>query len=296
VANETTTTSLTELIPAELIEEIVGQENRATPIYDFVSWRKDMTAPGAGATWAVPAWDPSEVPAGTKAETASFTNVEATLTELVFTPGVVGLSRELTDPAAQDSKQDAAEMFLLNLRAMKQRMTSDLLANITSASNTSNFSATNFDLGDWGVATAAFDAQFPYSGFSRIAILSTNQMRDLKIDIRTSGATLEATGRGLGLLETFEGQAFAWEGYTIIPSALVPEFDASNDSGMLGIVGMDANRTWSTLARAIWWDLKNAIDRSEVAQMSKLITSARYATGLTKQANLREVVSKKAAA
>jgi hypothetical protein len=296
MANETTTTSLTELIPAEKIEEIVGQENRATPIYDFISWRKDMSQPGAGATWAVPAWDASEVPAGTKAETAEFTNVEATLSDIVITPGVVGLSRELTDPAAQDAKQNAEEMFLLNLRAMKQRLTTDLLALATSATNTSNFSGTNFDLDDWGACTAAFDAQFPYAGFSRVLLGHTNLIRDFKIAVRNSGASLEATGRGLGLLEMFEGQVYMFEGYTIVSSALLPQFDASNDSSMLVVVGNDANRTWSTLARGMWWDLKNEIERDAKKQTNNLITSARYGVGITKQANLREVVAKKAAA
>lgn len=297
MANETTTTSLTELIPAELIEEIIGQENRATPIFDLVSWRKDMSAPGAGATWAVPYWEPSEVPSGTKTETGSFTNVEATTADSVITPGVVGLARALTDVAAQDAKQaDAMEMFMLNLRAMKQRLTTDVLALSTSATNTSDFSGTNFDLADFGVATTAFDAQFPYSGFARVLIGHTNLVRDLKISLRSSGASLEATGRGLGVLEMFEGDMYKLEGYTIIPSALLPQYDASNDSSMLVVVGNDADRTWSTLARGMWWDLKNEIQREGLEQISYLITSARYGVGITKQANLREIASKKVAA
>jgi hypothetical protein len=296
VANETTTTSLTELIPTERIEEIIGQENRATPIYDFISWRKDMSQPGAGATWTVPAWDASEVPSGTKAETDEFTNVEATTADVTCTPGVVGLSRELTDPAAQDARMNAEEMFMLNLRGMKQRMTTDLLALATSATNTSNFSGTNFDMDDFGVATAAFDAQFPYSGFTRLFIMSANQMRDFKISARNAGASIEATGRALGLLGLYEGQVYSFENYAIVSSALVPNFDVSNDSGMLVIVGNDANRTWSTLARGVWWDLKNEIERHAKKQTNDLVTSARYGVVITKQANLREVVSKKAAA
>lgn len=292
MANETTTTSLTELISAEEIERIIGEENRAASIHELVSWRKEVI-PGHAA-WAVPRWDKSDIPAGTKAETSEFTNVEATLSEATISPGVVGLSRELTDPAAQDARQNAAEMFALNLRGMRERLTSDVLGLITSATNTSSFSGTNLDLDKWGTATAAFEGQNPYP-FTRVAILSVNQLRDLKKAIRNSGGTIEATGRGLGVLGAIQGQIFEFEGWVIVSSGLVPEFDATNDSGALVVVGPGEARVWSTFARAFWWDLRNEVERDGKKQTNSLITSARYGVGITNQSNLREIVSKKAA-
>lgn len=295
MAAETTTTSLTELIPPERIEELIGMENRAAAPHDLIAWLKDMSDQPANQL-AIPRYDKTDVPSGTKAEAAEFSNVEQTASEATISWGDVGLARELTDVAGQLARQQAEDMFMLNLRAMRERVSSDILGLITSASNTSDFSTTNLDLDKWGTATAAFSAQLPYAGFMRVAVLSTNQLRDLKKAVRNAGGTIEATGRGLGLLETQgDGSIYSFEGYTIIESALVPNFDVSNDSGALIIVGRDSMRTWSTFVWAVWKGITNEIERHAKKLTNDLVTSARYGVGITNQANLREIVSKKAA-
>lgn len=295
MANETTTTSLTELIPAERIEEIIGMENRAAAPHDLIAWRKDMSDQPA-TLWSVPRFDKTDVPAGTKAEASEFSNVEQTASEATITWGDVGLSRELTDAAGQLARMNAEATFMLNLRAMRERVSSDILGLTTSATNTSDFSGAALDLTKWGTATAAFNAQLPYAGFARVAVLHPAQVADLKAEIRTNGGTIEATGRGLGLLEgQGDGSIYMFEGWTIIESALVPQFDASNWSGALIVVGKDALHTWSTFGWGVWKGITNEIERHAKKLTSDLVTSARYGVGITNQSNLRELVSKKAA-
>jgi hypothetical protein len=295
MANETTLTSLAELVAPERLAQIILEEHRPTSVFDLLSWRIDVSANPA-TTIVIPRWDKSDVPAGTKAETDEFTNVEATTSESTITAGVVGLSRELTDPAAQDAGVRAEQLIRMNLRGMAERLTSDLLALHTSATNASDFNGSNLDLDKWGTATAAFHAQYPHmAGMARVAVLSTNAVRDLKKAIRNAGGAIESTGRGLGLLSNVEGGIFMFEGYTVIESGLVPQFDATNDSNALMVVGTDSDRVGSALARGIWWDVKHELDRHPKKQTTDIVTSARYGVAISDQSNLRELITKKAA-
>ena len=149
MANETTTTSLNDLIHSEAIEQIVLGANRPAAIYRAITWMRDASKAVSGV-YKFPKWDKTDIPAGVKTEgTGTFTTVEQTTSGSNATAGVVGMGRVITEEAMQDSGKGLADMIVLAEEAGAERITKDLVGLFTSATNTYNFGNNEFTLTGW---------------------------------------------------------------------------------------------------------------------------------------------------
>ncbi|WP_434424604.1 hypothetical protein [Nannocystis pusilla] len=287
MANETTTTSLNDLIHTEAIDQIILGANRPASIHQLVGWIRDASRDASG-THKFPKWAKTDVPAGTKTEAAAFTFVEQTTDSASATAGMVGLGRELTYEAAQDSLRSLADLIILNLEAGAERMTKDLVGLFTSATNTTNLGNVAFSLTGWGTAKAAFKAQNPRG--SRFAYIGSNaSLRGLEADIRTTGAAILSNPLYVdGQLVNNPGQGFRgfFEGFEIYETSLCPDNDADTISTAFAVVGDQG-----ALGLAVWIPWLHKVRENPEYAGDELFTMARYGVAITNQDNLREVIS-----
>lgn len=287
MAGETTTTSLNDLIHSEQIEQLILNENRPASIHQLVAWIRDASRGGA-SVYQFPIWDKVDMTSGTKTEGASFTVTEQTTSSTTCTAGVVGIGIELTYEAAQDSLKGLADMILANMRRAEERVTKDLVALFTSATNTTNVGNAAFTLTQWGIAKSAFKAQNPVG--SRLAYIGSNaSIRDLEADLRTVGSAILSNPLYIdGSVINNPGQGFKgyYEGMEIYETGLCPDNDADTISTAFAVVG-----EMGALGLAVWWPWKHEVHANPGAAGDELFTSSRYAVCITNQANLREVIS-----
>ncbi|MCY1055432.1 hypothetical protein [Nannocystis sp. SCPEA4] len=287
MANETTTTSLNDLIHSEAIDQIILGANRPASIHQLVAWIRNATGDTSGIH-KFPRWDKTDVPAGVKNEAAAFTFVEQTTNSASATAGMVGLGRELTYEAAQDSMRTLADLIVLNLEAGAERMTADLVGLFTSATNTSNLGNVAFSLTGWGTAKAAFKAQNPRG--QRLAYIGSNaSLRGLESDLRTTGAALLSNPLYIdGQLINNPGQGYrgTFEGFEIYETGLCPDNDADTISTAFCVVGDQG-----ALGLAVWIPWMHKVRENPEYAGDELFSMSRYAVAITNQSNLREVIS-----
>lgn len=288
MANETTTTSLNDLIHSEAIEQIVLGANRPAAIYRAIAWMRDASKAMSGV-YKFPKWDKTDIAAGVKTEgTGSFTTVEQTTSGSNATAGVVGMGRVITEEAMQDSGKGLADMMVLAEEAGAERITKDLVGLFTSATNTYNFGNNEFNLTGWGTGKAQFKALNPRG--SRLAFVgSVAAMRGLEADLRTTGAQILANPLYMnGEIFMQPGQGFKgfFEGYEIYETALCPDNDADTISSAFCVVGDQG-----ALGLAVWFPFKHVPKEAPENANMELYTYARYAVAITNQSNLLEVIT-----
>jgi len=287
MAGETTTTSLNDLIHSEQIEQQILNPNRPASVHQLICWIRPAGGGGSGI-YQFPRWDKVDLTSGTKTEGGDFTITEQTTSSATATAGVVGIGRELTYEAAQDSMKSLGDIIMLNEDAGAERLTKDACALFTSATNTHNVGNAAFTLTQWGLAKAKYKALNPRG--SRHAYVGSNaSIKDLEADLRTSGSAILSNPLYInGDVIKNPGQGFIgmYEGFEIYETSSCPDNDADTIStaflvaGELGAIGL-----------AVWWRWMHEVRPNPGAAGNELFTSARYGLCITNQANLLEVIS-----
>lgn len=287
MANETTTTSLNDLIHSEAIEQIVLNPNRPASVHQLIGWLRDASMSQAGV-YKFPRWDKVDMSAGTKTEGDAFTVTEQTTSSASATAGVVGIGVELTYEAAQDSLKSLADIIILNEDRGAERLTKDLVGLFTSATNTTNLGNVAFSLTGWGSAKSAFKAQNPRG--SRLAYVGSNaSIRGLEADLRTAGAAILSNPlyvNGSVINNPGQGYIGMYEGFEIYETSACPDNDADTISTAFIVAGDQG-----ALGLAVWWPWKHEVFPNPGSAGNELYTSSRYGVCITNQANLREVIS-----
>lgn len=313
LTNATRGNELTELIPADIISDIVLPADRSPDIGMGMAWAVQASRIGRGSTFnfgKFNAVDPTHTEASpkTEAEETGFgTLVKHETTETTATAVVVGLTSFLSEEGKQDAAQSHADMLSRMVEGMRKRVSLDILLNTPNASNSSDFSAEELNKSNWGTAHAAFFAQdIRLPGmWQAVAALDTGQMRDLRKAFRSDGASIEATGRALDLFGVTQGTQGMLEGVVLVSGNDVAENDGSNHSGAIMAVGNGSNGAHMNIGSALgfvnWWDESE----EDVVGMFKLFAmrdapnptgwyytvSARYGTTITNQTAIREIIS-----
>lgn len=133
-----TATEITELVPTESINSFVAGYEYAPLVGMSLAW----TIAGQGSVPKdFPRWQQldagSGVPAGTKTETNTFTDVTLDTTRDRITPGFVGFRLPVSDEADRSSDVAIEASRLVQcLNALNDRMDSDIHASAASATNT----------------------------------------------------------------------------------------------------------------------------------------------------------------
>lgn len=136
-----------ELIPTELIGTFVASFEYTAPAGLLVAW----ASPGKGSiVKRFPRWNQldkgSGVPAGTKTETDTFTDVDLDTTESSIVPGLVGFRLPISDEfvaQVQDGIAVPAAALIECINAENDRIDSDVLGSITSSTNTTGAATDN---------------------------------------------------------------------------------------------------------------------------------------------------------
>lgn len=286
MANETTTTSLNDLIHSEQIEQLVLNPNRPAAIHQLVCWIRDASKGGSGI-YQFPSWDKKDANAGVKSEGADITIAEQTTSATTATAGVVSIGRELTYEAEMDAMKSLGDLVMLNEGAGAERITSDVCALFTSATNTHTVGNAAFTLTQWGIAKAKFKA---LNNSGRFAYIGSNaSIKNLEADLRTAGSAILSNPlymNGDIIKNPGQGYLGIYEGVEIYETSSCPDNDADTISTAFVVAG-----ELGALGLAVWWPWKHEVRPNPGAAGNELFSTARYGVCITRQDKILEVIS-----
>lgn len=289
--NGLNTTSMNDLVHTEGIAPVILQANEHRRVFQLIGWVLDASETGANVL-RIPGYDSIDVPSGTKTETdEQGTYTDFTTSKAEVTAGVVIVRSLLSDELEQDGKIDPNAGLARQMVAMSKRMDKDLLALHTSATNTSDSTGVTLTLDLWDAAKTAYMAQLPVVGPTGFHawVAAPSQVGHLQTAIRTAGGGSLSAGAGLGV---FNGQPMVeyqgrYNGIEIFQGN-VPQNDASNWSSAFLCAGPEG-----ALAMGVWWAARGTAVRVEERTGAQLVTTSRFGVTISRQANIREFISKK---
>lgn len=291
--NGLNTASMNDLVHTEGIAPVILQPNEHRRVFELIGWIIDASESGAGVL-RIPGYDSIDVPSGTKTESdEQATYTDFTTSKADVTAGVVIVRSLLSDELEQDGKIDPNAGLARQMVAMAKRMDKDLLGLNTSATNTSDSTGVVLTLDLWEAAKTAYMAQLPVVGAGGFHawVAAPAQVGHLQTSIRSNGGGSLSAGAGLAV---FDGQPMVeyqgrYNGIEIFQGN-VPQNDASNWSSAFMCAGNEG-----ALTMGVWWAARPTAVRVEERTGAALVTSARYGVTISRQANLREFISKKVA-
>lgn len=188
-----------EIVPTEEINGFIAGYEYPIPVSMAIAW----VAPGTGSTpHRFPRWGQITVPAGAKTETDTFSDANIETTEGTGTPGMVGFRMAISDElVAAATSGVPASVLVEGIRALTNRMDSDLCGVSTSATNATGAISDAFTLAKFRSALAAYKAlRVPDSPFGHALVLDHGPAAALLESLHSSAATmLLSQGDSLGL-------------------------------------------------------------------------------------------------
>jgi hypothetical protein len=288
----TTTTSIVEIVESEYISRAILDANREPTVAEMMAWGVDASMVNS-ATYTFPKITAAAVPtseASGKTQTDEFAATEQLLTEVQVSAATVGIRKALALEAMDDAIVD---LVALNVREnaleMRDQIDEDWLSNITSATNTANFTGLDLTIARFGSALATFRAQNPV-GASLGFVGSETQIDDLKADIRaTSGAIFggEFGNQAAQLLDArARGFLGVYEGVSMFTAHGNVPATSGDDNGALMTIG-----DRGAIALVVWRPITTEFQPELLRLQLDIVTHARYGSGITDNGNLLEVVS-----
>lgn len=248
----TTSTSFTEAIPAERIEQKLQEAQLPVDVGLAVAWADTVPA-GSGPTVRLLREDglTGAPQAGTKTEDAEFNLIEHTLSEATCTAGTVGYSARPTYEMLNDATIDALGSIIRNgLRHLANRADVDLLALLTSFTPIANFAGLALTDARVLTALATFHAANPNITGMIAMVINHIQHRDWTQDLSQLGAGYlggdAESARVAALIGPTQGFKGSKHGMACFMSTNVPVAggDASGAIFPMGDMGPIAFRSW----------------------------------------------------
>ena len=277
-------TSQNDLIEGVDISAIILGMNVQASVYQDIAWiNPAMTK----EKWRIVRDDVITVNA-TLAETDEATPTSFTTSSVEITPAVYPVRGFVSLELEQDSAVDALSKAIANhAEVIKTAIDVNVLANISSATNTSDYNGTALDKDKFLAARLAFDKQKPNAG-PQAFVGGYKQIADI-----------------IGAFADAGGSVYAVPG--LVSNAVASKGDSSvyfkgNVAGMdlyAGAVpasgGADVSGAFLVVGKALAIGFKVLIDYKIDPAPGRvgvdLMTFSRYGTGIASQANLREVIS-----
>lgn len=290
----TVSADFNDVVPQADQTAIILGANLATPVSLQLAWGAGVPQ-GNGPNVRVGTIDPLVVPAGTKAEAAQFPLVGQTTSSTAMTAGYVGLSDTLSKELDYDAMIDVLRVMSANVMGhIVNRVDADGLSQLESATSNTDVSAVgDGSLSDTVVLTsiAQYLLQFPNrSGGGWGLVLHPAQLNDVNLSLAASGgnqisgpAESERVVNQMSIREGYLGKRHGVDWYV---AANVPVTGGNATGGLLttGELGALTYRVWETVniesdytPRSKTWELTWAI---------------RYAWMISKQSNIRGIVSR----
>lgn len=287
----TTTTSYTEAVLAEMIEQRVAGIRLAVPVGLSVADVQPVP-PGSGQTIRLLRSDSISAPsAGAKTEDAEFSLVEHTLSEGTVTVGTVGYSARPSYELLNDASIDALGTIIRDgYKLLANRMDSDILALLPSFVPIASFAGLATTDARVITAMATYHGQNPNDeGTMPAFVINQIQHRDWVNDLAASGGAFlggdAESARVAGLIGPGRGYKGVKHGMAVFMSTNVPVAggDASGAIFPMGDGGPVAFRSWR--------GAQVEADKIPRRQAIELTISARYGVGLADTANGVEFLS-----
>lgn len=289
------TSAVEELIPTEMIGDFIAGYEYTAPSGLAVAWAK----PGKGSiVHRFPRWNQldggSGVPSGTKTETDVFTDVTLDTTESSITPGFVGFRLPISDESSAEVQSGSAVpvgAVLEAVRGLNDRMDSDILSSITSATNTVGAATDNFTAAKFRAAAAqARTLELTDFGMGVACILHHDGFRDLEESIGGTTAPFTASNADASLFGAPRPGAYrgSYMGFKMFESGNIPA-NASNWAGCMTPCGAGA----SGLGIVITEGAKVVPTRGDDAENRKVtyyVVSAWYGAGISNPSRILEIL------
>lgn len=277
MADETTTTTADDVIPTEEIVDYVRAYPRPTPVGVAVAWIKQ-------ARGIVPCLFPrlstaGVIPAGTKTEGASFTRVASSTASDSVTAAFVGSELALTDELRMSSGVRGLPEAVIQdrIKALANRVDTDLLANLDGLSNTSGDTSTDLTRQGLSQALAAYWALNLDDGMGEHAVLLANSAASqLRQDQLTTTAPTAAQESMFGIGVSMG----TWHGLVVLRAANADAISGGYASGMTPI-GNQRSGLLLGLSESINARGPNRGSEGERDAEEYLVVRAMYGTGVT---------------
>lgn len=187
------------IVPTEEIDGFIAGYEYPIPVSMALAW----VVPGTGSTpHRFPRWGEITVPGGTVAETVAFADANISTAEGTGTPGMVGFRMPISDEVVAAATGGVpAAVLIEGIRALTNRMDSDLCGISTSATNATGAITDTFTLAKFRSALAAYKAlRIPDSPFGHAMVLDHGPAAALLESLHSSAATLLVSqGDSMGL-------------------------------------------------------------------------------------------------
>lgn len=294
ISNATTTTSIVEIVKSEEIQRFILETHEEPDLIDALGYLIDASG-AMSATWTVPLESKltlNQSEASPHTQTDEIPVSEWLLTEVQITAKTVGIREVVPDEAKQDAIVDFVQRIIMQNRTrLRLQACSDMLSNITDATNTELFSGLPLTTTRLGTAIAQYRSQLPTGGPGAI-VLSYVQVDDLVSDMRSSAASIYAGAAGDRALDgMMNAQRMGlvmenYEGLAVYQTGQLPAYDGSNTSGAIMSTGIGG-----ALGMAVWKGVTHEGWREGPRLSDHLISSVRYGTNLIEDTNIVEVAS-----
>lgn len=280
MAGETTKTTLTELVYAEYINPMIMQYAIdyavAAPFVNWLDLRGKATAVGSFPRWIL---DAVKEAAATVGETTDLTATALETTDVQITGTEIGLRRDITDAALQETiigsslfqflVQDSGALAAVSLD-------DDIVALFTSFSGSVGAATTDLDLSVMVQAQAKVRQQKMRGNL--VYVLDDQQALDYQVAAAASSGTIIgglmsiSTGIDSGYLGTFFGQPVWQTGLC----------DATNTNASVNgacFVRGDTNPTSAAIGGVLVRDVTTELERNASARSTEFVMSAKWGVG-----------------
>ncbi len=277
-------TSQNDLVEGVQIDQIILGMNTQPRVYQDIAWlNMKVTKP----TWRIARNDLITVNATlAEADEASFTSFTTSGTEI--TPSVYPVRSHVSFELQQDAALDVLQKAIADhAEVILNAIDANVLANISSATNTSDHNGEALDKAKFEAAALAFKKQKPNPG-AIVFAGGYKQVADVLGAFGDAGGSVYAVpGVVSNAVAAKQDSSIYYRGTVAgieLYEAAVPASGGSDVSGAFMVKGR-------ALALG-FWELLNFKLTDPAGRIGvELMTFSRYGTGIASQANLREVIS-----
>jgi len=291
-------TDLTEIIKTEEIDTFISSYQYAPRVGEQVAWTRD----GMGSVpIRFPRWrqlnvqGTAGVPAGAKAETAPFTDVDIDTTEGAVTPGYVGFRLPLSDEGKVHATATVGQGFEAALlaqcvEAMMDRMDRDILGVSTGATSATGAITDTFTLDKLNAGIAVYRATNPPDGGTHAFVGHNDAFRDLISSTTNSTSPFNAAvaqGMNIGAIAGYKGN---YAGIEMFESGNVAA-ETTGWSNFLTPMGNQRSGVGLVVSEGVRI-VPTRYDDGELRKTTYLVVSAWYGVGLINPDRVTEVLSR----
>lgn len=308
MANETTTTTLTEIINSEWINPVLQSYDmefvNATRFTYKVSligkgtstWAQprlvsDMGTVGDGGTGVATAFDADF--GGGPGEATALTDTTLETEESTVAVNEYGLSREISDTAMEDMIDGVALLQLVaqdGAQILATAREDDLIGLFSSLSNSQTDTGNDIQLSDFRLGVAAIRNRGVRAPGGLVAVLSDTQVSDLEADAEaTNSATAVFPGTADGMLRVApnpdngfaDGRVLTVRGVPVYQSGLVDTVNTGeDDAGAIFVRGdVESNRPWACFGEATGRMFRLETERDARARTTIVVMTERAGYG-----------------